>query len=176
MQSLVIAAINTGMRRGELFNLKWFDVDFARGVIHVRQTKTDKDRVVPMNETVRGLLESRPRTSGYVFPSPKTGGRLIEIKHKFDEARTAAKIKDFRFHDLRHTAATRLADAGVNVIVIAEVLGHGDIRTTKRYSHVMEESKREAVEMLADSGKARQIHAKKTKRQAAGPAVSLKKR
>jgi integrase len=176
LRSLVIAALHTGMRRGELFNLKWFDVDFTRGVIHVRQTKTDKDRDVPMNQTMRQMLESRPRASGYVFPSPRTGGRLIDIKHKFDEARTSANIKDFRFHDLRHTAATRLADAGVNVVVIAEILGHGDIRTTKRYSHAMEESKREAVEKLAVSGKPRQIHAKKGKRQAGGLASSSKKR
>jgi integrase len=144
-------------------------VDFARGVVHVRNTKTDKDRVVPMNKAVREMLERQPKASGYVFPSPKTGGRLIDIKRKFDEARRVAKITDFRFHDLRHTAATRLADAGVNVIVIAEILGHSDIRTTKRYSHVMEEAKREAVEKLAETGAERQKHAKsqgKEKRQA----------
>ncbi len=126
------------MRRGELFNLKWFDVDFARGVIHVRNTKTDRDRVVPMNEDVRQMLERQPKASGYVFPSPRTGERLVDIKYKFDEARKAAGISDFRFHDLQHTTATRLADAGENVVVIAELLGHGDIRTTKRYSHAME--------------------------------------
>ena len=155
--------------------MKWFDVDFTRGVIHVRQTKTDRDRVVPMNREVREMLERQPKASGYVFPSPKTGGRLIDIKHKFDEARTAAGIKDFRFHDLRHTAATRLADAGVNVVVIAEILGHSDIRTTKRYSHAMEEAKREAMEKLAKSGAARQKRVKnkgKEKRQVAQPAVS----
>ncbi len=61
----------------------------------------------------------------------------------------AAKIVDFHFHDLRHTAATRLADAKANIVVIAEILGHGDIRTTKRNSHAMDEAKREAVEKLA---------------------------
>lgn len=121
------------------------------------------------------MLEGLPKASSYVFPSPKTGERLIDIKRKFDEARTAAKIADFRFHDLRHTAATRLADAGINVIVIAEILGHGDIRTTKRYSHAMEEAKREAVEKLAETGAERQKRAKskgKEKRQAGKPAVS----
>lgn len=175
LKNIVTMAIHTGMRRGELFNLRWFDVDFARGVIHVRNTKTDRDRVVPMNKPVREMLKRQPKASGYVFPSPRTGERLVDIKHKFDEARTAAGIKDFRFHDLRHTAATRLADAGVNVVVIAEILGHGDIRTTKRYSHAMEEAKREAVEKLSKSGAARQKRAKKSdkaKRQARQPAVS----
>ncbi|HEX7998662.1 MAG TPA: site-specific integrase [Pyrinomonadaceae bacterium] len=175
LQDIVTMAIHTGMRRGEIFNLRWFDVDFSRGVIHVRNTKTSKDRVVPMNAAAREMLERQPKTSGYVFPSPKTGGRLVDIKKKFNEACATAEIDDFRFHDLRHTAATRLADAGVNVIVIAEILGHGDIRTTKRYSHAMEEAKREAVEKLAKPGAVRQKSAKsrgKGKRQAGGPAVS----
>jgi integrase len=76
---------------------------------------------------------------------------------------------------LRHTAATRLADAGVNVVVIAEILGHSDIRTTKRYSHAMEESKREAVEKLAESSLGGQNlvkSASKEKRQVAVPAVN----
>jgi integrase len=124
---------------------------------------------------VREMLERQPKASGYVFPSPKTGERLIDIKRKVDEARTAAKIKDFRFHDLRHTAATRLADTGVNVVVIAEILGHGDIGTTKCHSYAMEEAKREAVEMLAETGAERQKRVKnkgKEKRQARQPAVS----
>jgi integrase len=160
LRAVIIMAIHTGMRRGEIFKLKWFDVDFARGVIHVRNTKTGKDRVVPMSAAVRQMLEQQPKTSGHVFPSPKTGGQLIDIKRRFDLARTVAKISDFRFHDLRHTAATRLADAGVNVIVIAEILGHGDIRTTKRYSHAMDEAMREAVEKLAGMGAARQKRVK----------------
>lgn len=174
LQDIVTMAIHTGMRRGEIFNLRWFDVDFSRGVIHVRNTKTAKDRVVPMNAAAREMLERLPKTSGYVFPSPKTGGRLVDIKKKFNEACETAGIEDFRFHDLRHTAATRLADAGVNVIVIAEILGHGDIRTTKRYSHAMEEAKREAVEKLAKPATVRQKSVKsrgKEKRQGARPAV-----
>ena len=114
-------------------------------------------------------------TSGYVFPSPKTGGRMIDLKTSFRAAVDAAKIRDFRFHDLRHTAATRMADAGANVIVIAEILGHGDIRTTKRYSHTMDESNREAVEKLTNTGASRQKPVKKQKRQAAGLAVRSKK-
>ena len=160
LKSLVTMAIHTGMRRGELFELRWFDVDFGRGVIHVRDTKTAKDRVVPMSAAVREVLERQPKTSGHVFPSPKTGGQLVCIKYAFNEACRAAKIKDFRFHDLRHTAASRLADAGVNVVIIAEILGHGDIRTTKRYSRAMEEAKREAVEKLAGAGTVRQIPVK----------------
>lgn len=168
LKNIVTMAINTGMRRGEIFKLRWFDVDFARGVIHVRDTKTARDRVVPMNAAVREMLERQPKKGGHVFPSPKTGGQLVDIKRPFGVACEAAKVTDLRFHDLRHTAATRLADAGVNVIVIADVLGHGDIRTTKRYSHAMEESKREAMEKLTKIGAARQSPVKNEERQAGG--------
>lgn len=175
LQDIVTLATHTGLRRGELFNLRWFDVDLTRGVIHVRNTKTARDRVVPMNAAARSMLERLPKTSGYVFPSPKTGERLVDIKKKFNEACETAKIENFRFHDLRHTAATRMADAGVNVIVIAEILGHSDIRMTKRYSHAMAEAKREAVEKLAKPAASRQKSAKskgKEKRQGARPAVN----
>lgn len=160
LKNLVAFAILTGMRRGELFKLRWFDVDFSRGVIHVRDTKTGKDRDVPMSLEAREIMERQPKTGGHVFPSPKTGGQLVDIKNPFGQACDAAGIKDLRFHDLRHTAATRMADAGINVIAIAEILGHGDIRTTKRYSHAMEEAKREAVEKLAKSGAGRQTGVK----------------
>ena len=97
----MVTAIHMGLRRGELFNLRWFDVDFGRGLVNVRNTKTDRDRAVPMNATVRAVLEAQPKTSAYVFPRPKTGGRLVDIKYKFHAARTAAKLADIRFHDLR---------------------------------------------------------------------------
>jgi len=175
LRSVVTMAVHTGMRRGEIFKLKWFDVDFSRGIIHVRDTKTAKDRDVPMSGAVREMPERQPKTSGHVFPSPKTGGQLVDIKRPFGLACAAAQIKDLRFHDLRHTAATRMADAGINVVVIAEILGHGDIRTTKRYSHAMDEAKREAVEKLAKSGAARQTGVKNEERQAGTPTAPVEK-
>src|SRR6267378_6084902 len=69
-----------------------FDLNFERGLIHVRNTKNGKDRLIPMNATVRALLESQPKTSSYVFPSPRTGERLVEIKYSFVRAIKGAKI------------------------------------------------------------------------------------
>jgi integrase len=179
LRNVVTMAVHTGMRRGEIFKLKWFDVDFQRGLIHVRDAK-GKDtktvsRDVPMSGAVRGMLEGMPKTSGHVFPSPKTGGQLVDIKRPFGLACDAAKIKGLRFHDLRHTAATRMADAGINVVVIAEILGHGDIRTTKRYAHAMDEAKREAVEKLANSGAGRQTRVKNEEGQPATAAPLVEK-
>ncbi len=73
VKDIVVMAINTGMRRGEIFDLKWFDVDFNRRMVHIRQSKSGRPRTIPLNATARELLEGLPKTSEYVFPSPKTG-------------------------------------------------------------------------------------------------------
>jgi len=109
-----------------------------------------------MNQVVRELLMDLRRVSigsEFVFASPKTDGRLTDIKHGFVAACNDAKVLDFHFHDLRHTAATRLADAGADPFVIAEILGHSDLRMTKRYTHATDQRKRQALEQLAQYGK-----------------------
>jgi integrase len=151
LRPLVILAINTGMRRGELFNLTWEKVDFSRNVIYVTNTKSGRDRVVPMNRPVR---EELLRVSGqadceFVFVSKRTGLNLTEIKKGFNAACREAEIQNFKFHDLRHTAGTRLADAGADAFTIKEILGHSSIQTSARYVHATHEGKRRAVEALA---------------------------
>ena len=86
VRNIVLVALHTGMRRGEIFNLKWFDVDFNRGLIQIRESKSGKKRLVPMNETVRQLFADLKRKSEFVFPSPKTGGRLDNIKRNLRRA------------------------------------------------------------------------------------------
>lgn len=119
-----------------------------------------------MNATVRQLLETqklmRARKaqqnadkgkssvpSPYVFPSPRTDERLVEIKYSFARAVKLAKITDLRFHDLRHTAATRMGDAGADAFTLAAIFGWSNIRMAMRYTHAMEDAKRRAVEALA---------------------------
>jgi integrase len=166
LRRIVTLAINTGMRRGEIFSLCWPDVDFARGVIYVRHTKTGKDRAVPMNVIGRAALEEQQRTSEHVFVSPRTGGPYVDIKRAFTAALQQAGIEDFRFHDLRHTAATRLADTGADVFTIAEILGHSSLAMTKRYTHATDEAKQRAVERLAEKANSCLNFASKQKRQA----------
>src|SRR5689334_7368577 len=127
----------------------WFDVDLSRGLLHVRVSKNGKDRFVPINQTVRTMLERLPRTSDYVLPSPRTEGRLVDVKFRFDKAKKEAGIRDFRFHDLRHTAATRMADGGADAFALAEIFGWSDVRMALRYTHATDEAKRRAVENLA---------------------------
>ena len=149
LRSIVVIALHTGMRRGEICGLQWFDLNFERGIIHVRNTKNGKDRIIPMNVTVRELLEDQPKTSSFVFPSPRTGERLVEIKYSFARAVRDAEITNLRFHDLRHTAATRMGDAGADAFTLAAIFGWSDIRMAMRYTHAMEDAKRRAVEAIA---------------------------
>lgn len=93
------------------------------------------------------LMESAP-DSEYIFVNPRTGKRLTDIKNAFVSACEDAGIEDFHFHDLRHTAATRMADAGVDAFTIAEILGHATLHMTKQYTHALDQNKRRAVESL----------------------------
>lgn len=152
LKSVVQLAIHTGMRRGELLNLEWENVDFGRGVIHVTKTKTNRDRDVPMNSEAKQILlnlHEQSKTEEFVFVNPKTGMNLSDVKKGFNSAVRAAGIVDFKFHDLRHTAGTRLADSGADAFTIAEILGHTSLQMTKRYTHATDQRKRQAVEALS---------------------------
>ena len=166
VRQIVTLALHTGMRRGEIFNLKWFDVDFTRGFIQVRESKSNKKRLVPMNSTVNNLLGGLKRKSEYVFPSPRTGAKLDNIKKSFQRAIEKARIEDFRFHDLRHTAATRMADAGADAFTLMKILGHSDIRMTSRYTHATDSALRRAVANLDENSEFGNELVTKQKRQA----------
>jgi len=118
LYSIVQLALNTGMRRGEILSLKWTDVDLNRGLVFVTQTKTNRNRIISMNLVVRELLTQQPRQGEYVFTSPRTGGCWVEIKKSFKKACEVAGIHDFHFHDLRHTAASKLAATGADIVTI----------------------------------------------------------
>ncbi|MEW6212147.1 MAG: site-specific integrase [Acidobacteriota bacterium] len=153
LRLIVIVALNTGMRLREILKLRKTDVDFGREEILVTQTKTDKDRIIPMNETLRTELFnhiSRLELE-YLFANPKTGKPMVSVQRTFDTARRKAKIEDFRFHDLRHTAATRMGEAGIDPFTIAAILGHSKIDMTVSYTHATEAAKRRAVAALGEA-------------------------
>lgn len=155
LRPMVIVAIGTGMRRGDQLNLRWEKVDFQRNLIYVPNSKTGNDYGLPMSEQVRNeLLELRRRAgeSEYVFVNPATGRAFTEIKKAFATACRLAKIKNLHWHDLRHTFGTRLAEAGYSEAVIAELMGHSDPNTTRRYTHGTERGKRAAVEAATTRG------------------------
>ena len=156
LRLIVLVAIHTGMRRGEILSMNYSWVDFARGCIRIpgEATKNRKSRTVPMNKVVRDALALRQghikRASDLVFKNERTGAALCDVKKSFAAACRNAKLSDFRFHDLRHTFGTRLADTGADPFVIAEIMGHSDLRMTKRYCHATDHRKQGAVERIAD--------------------------
>jgi integrase len=151
---LVLLAISTGARRGELIHLRWADVDLknARAIVH--DTKNGDPRVLPLvGKALPALRESKlqgsalsewvfPQSSG--FPGPYEG-----FDGHWYAALESAGIKDFRFHDLRHTCASYLASQGASLLEIADVLGHRTMQMVKRYSHLAQGHKTTVVEKMA---------------------------
>jgi integrase len=162
--SLVNLALNTGMRQGELLNLRWEGVNFERGVISVMQTKTMRRKTIAMNDATREALNwlNEHRYGDYLFMWP-WGDRVgrTTVYDAFKEACNAAKIADFRFHDLRHTFASHLVMAGVDLVTVKDLLGHTGINMTVRYSHLVPEHKAQAVAKLEErfKGSADEIQA-----------------
>src|SRR5689334_12959975 len=151
LRPLVTVAIGTGMRRGDQLNLRWEKVDFQRDVNYVPNSKTGKDYGVPMNEDVRNtllVLRSESNGSDYVFLNPKTKKPYTDLKKAFGTACRIAGIRDLHWHDLRHTFGTRLAEAGCSEATIADLMGHSDPQTTRRYTHATDRAKRAAVEAV----------------------------
>ena len=149
LRAAVLVAIGTGMRRGDQLNLRRSAVDFQRDVIWVPNAKTGQAYAVPMSAQVRAVMLEllRPsHNSEYVFTNPQTGKPYSDLRRPFTEACKEAGIRDFRWHDLRHTFGTRLAEAGHSEATIAELMGHTDPKTTRRYTHGTERAKRSAVE------------------------------
>ncbi len=148
LKPLIWLGLKTGMRRSEIFNLKWKDIDFKYGNIHVLNTKSGKARIIPLAQSLREMLEQMDKSSEYVFVNPKTDKPYTDIKHSFHTVLKAANIKNFRFHDIRHTFATRLAACTKDLVIVQAILGHASIQTTMRYAHVIKETLVNAISTL----------------------------
>jgi integrase len=140
----------TGMRAGEIVNLKWSDVDLKAGIITVAKSKTGKVRRVSINAVVRLVLHDCGLRSGeYVFGYK--GRRVKRFPKAWARAVKDAKIPPIRFHDLRHTFGTRLAQKSTHLIHIQRLMGHSRIETTMRYLHADEAFEQSAVDSLCDT-------------------------
>lgn len=147
---IVITALNTGMRRGEILSLKWENVDMVHGFIHLEQTKNGDRRDIPINDTLKSTLKALTRRldSPYVFYANKTGKPYRDVKKAFQNALTKAKIQDFHFHDLRHTFASHCVMAGIDITTVSRLLGHKSLTMTLRYSHLAPSHMVNAVNIL----------------------------
>ena len=137
----LLALLFTGLRKTDVLNLKWSDVDFGRGLIALSTQKTGEVRLVPLSEPFRRLLHALPRFEGnpHIFPGRKDGEPLKDIRRGWEAIRTAAGCTDLTIHDFKRTVGTRLALAGENPFVIQRVLGHKDERTARAYVKIAAE-------------------------------------
>jgi integrase len=151
---LVLVALNTGLRRGELLRLAWRDVDLERRLLTVRGAgaKTGQTRHVPLNSEAVRVLETHAGADvdgqAFVFASGSGKDRLKDVKKAWTAVLKSAKVRGFRFHDLRHTFASKLVMGGVDLNTVRELLGHRTITMTLRYAHLAPEHKAAAVERL----------------------------
>lgn len=146
LMPMALLALNTGMRRGELTQLQWRDIDLpaARLTVRAGYAKSGKARHIPLNREaldVLRALRADQEGAGRLFP-------VASVAKAWDRVVEAAGLEDFHFHDLRHTFASKLVMAGVDLNTVRELLGHGDIKMTLRYAHLAPEHKAAAVELL----------------------------
>lgn len=143
---LVLLAITTGARRGELMGLRWSDLDLERGRAFVCTTKNSDPRVLPLTPAVVAELEPRKgKPSALIFGSRRRPQVPYNFEGVWTAARKAARLPNFRFHDLRHTCASYLAQNGASLLEIADVMGHRQLAMTKRYAHLTINSKASLV-------------------------------
>lgn len=152
LEPLVILAMNTGMRRGELFSLRWQNVNLERDflTIEAANAKSGKARHIPLNQKAKSALtnwKSDCKSSLWVFEG-NTEQPLKDIKKAWSTTLAEARIENFRFHDLRHHFASKLTMAGVDLNTVRELLGHSSLEMTLRYAHLAPEHKAKAVGLL----------------------------
>ena len=146
---VVLTALHTGMRKGELLGLRWEDVDWLSGSVHVRKSKNGEDRFVPMDSALVAELKTwfRARRSEFVFTWPN-GRRVLDMRETFNSTLSKLKIADFRFHDLRHTFASHFMMSGGDLYTLKEILGHKTVMMTQRYAHLSQTHKREVAKVM----------------------------
>lgn len=153
LYAIVLFALSTGARKGEILSLTWNDVDFARMMATFRETKNGETRAVHLSTTIiKRLKEEKERRlvpSAYVFPS-RDGKKPADIKNAWESAVKIAGFKNVCFHSLRHTAASHLCMEGFSTLEIAAVLGHKTLAMVKRYSHLSISATARALDRLND--------------------------
>jgi len=149
-----VVALSTGARQAEVMNLRWPQVDFTRRTILLRdgETKNGTGRVLPLTgeafDLLRDLAKVRDLKDDRVFPVPAEGRGFGSLRTAWDKALERAEVQDFRWHDLRHTAASYLTMAGVGSMEVAKILGHKTLQMTARYSHLSPERTVELGDVL----------------------------
>ena len=152
LRYIVPFLIYTGARKREALDARWEDVDWDKSSWRIPRTKSSKVRHVPLSppavDLLRELQSKAAPADEFVFANPKTGTPFVSIFVSWDTARKRAGMPELRIHDLRHSFASFLVNAGRSLYEVQELLGHADIRTTSRYSHLSRERLRDAVSVV----------------------------
>lgn len=153
LQYIVSLLLLLGNRKRELLNAKWEDFDLERRTWRIPLSKSGKSRHVPLSQAAIKVLEQIPRFENcpYVLPNPKTKKPFVSIFASWNTARKAAGLADVRMHDLRHTMASNMVNSGRSIYEVSRVLGHTQLRTTQRYSHLSQETLLAAVDAAAEA-------------------------
>lgn len=148
---IVVLALSTGMRRGEILNLRWSDVDLESGKVVLTETKNGETRVVYITKHALDAIGAHAQEhmfkSQYLFPNA-FGDKPVAIEQAWQNVVKRAALSDFKFHDLRHSAASYLAMNGATPSEIAEVLGHKTLAMVKRYAHLSEDHTKSVIESM----------------------------
>ena len=148
LRPMLICALHTGMRMAEIKQLKWACVNFTHGYIDVLKTKSGKPRQIAISDILHKELQGLTKLSAYVFTNPKTLKPYTNIRDRFMDVCSAAGIIGLTPYSLRHTAATRMVQSGIDLTTVQDILGHANLKITQRYSHPVPERKKQAIEAL----------------------------
>lgn len=148
LKYIIAMLLLTGARKSEVLHARWKDVDIAMRLWRIEHNKSGQTRHVPLSDSAIRLLDQVPRLEGceYIFPNPKTKEPYKHIYASWDTARKRAGLKDVRIHDLRHSFASYLINSGRSIYEVQRILGHTQITTTQRYSHLSHGSLLEAAD------------------------------
>ncbi len=145
-RDLITFLIYTGCRKGEALNLKWDDVDLQNDVIAIKGTKTKYDRYVPIHSQLKTLLSGITKNQDCLYVFNNNGAKIGNFKRSFHTACKNAGLKDLHIHDLRHVFASKMVMNGTSLYITGELLGHRTTQMTKRYSHLVPETLKKAVD------------------------------
>jgi integrase len=165
--NIMLMALYTGMRRGEILGLQWKDVDLKNNIITLRETKSGKTHNIPINAGAKRVLEGIGQGTGYVFPG-NLGNKRSNINRAINSIKTAARLPDdFRpLHGLRHHFASMLASSGkIDLYTLQKLLTHSDHRMTERYAHLHDETLKKAARVASDILDTPDVSIKKKRKQ-----------
>jgi len=164
LRPILVMALKTGMRKGEILNLKWKDINLEHGTISVTHTKSKKLREVPMHAEVEEYLKAMPRISEFVFCN--ANGRKLRpegiSRREFEATKTKAGLPELTFHALRHNFATELVAKGADLRTVQDYMGHSSLSLLQRYAHVSKGIWRSTIQLLGRDTTPAQVQAQAT--------------